>query len=141
MKQMNDSNDTESEWPAPAERVHAIAERVHAITQARRLRDQAAKGGLSFEAYLPPSLALWLLDMIEQEMFLDPSEAAFVTLWQHEELELHTDLRDELLKRRMRSAVDEPGPGIPFEEIMADLREEFTDGRPEPARWKKRNQT
>ena len=34
------------EWPDPADEAHAIE-------QARRIRDQAAKGGLRFEAYLP----------------------------------------------------------------------------------------
>jgi len=130
---MNDSDDAEFSLPDPAERAFAIE-------QARRLRYQAAKGGLSFEAYLPPTLALWLLDRIEQDIFPDPSEAAFVTLWQHEELELHTDLRDELLKRRIQSSIDDPGPGIPLEEIMADLRENLTKPRPKPARWQKRNQ-
>jgi hypothetical protein len=33
------------------------------IAQAEALRDQAGKGGLRFEAYLPPDLAEWLLDI------------------------------------------------------------------------------
>ena len=32
-----------------------------ARSQARNLRDQACKGGLRFEAYLPPKLANWAL--------------------------------------------------------------------------------
>jgi len=36
------------------------------IAQARALREQAGKGGLRFEAYLPPDLAEWLLDLIER---------------------------------------------------------------------------
>jgi hypothetical protein len=48
-----------------------------------------------------PSLALWLLDLIEQETFLDPSEAVFVILGEHKELEPHADHgRRELLNRR-----------------------------------------
>ncbi|CAH2783374.1 MAG: hypothetical protein CBARDCOR_3617 [uncultured Caballeronia sp.] len=45
------------------------ADNAHAVEQASRLRDQAAKGSLKFEAYLPPSLALWLLDQIERAGF------------------------------------------------------------------------
>jgi hypothetical protein len=39
------------------------------IAQARALREQAGKGGLRFEAYLPPDLAEWLLDLIERGVF------------------------------------------------------------------------
>lgn len=43
--------------------------------QAKALRETARKGGLKFEAYLPPWLAEWMLDMIERGVFTDPSEA------------------------------------------------------------------
>jgi len=121
-----------TEWPDPADQAHAVE-------QAKRLRDQAAKGGLRFEAYLPPALALWLLDRVEQGKFLDPSEAVFVILGEHEELEPHADLRQELFKRSIRAAADDPRPGIPDEEVMERLREEFKGPRPEPARWEKRS--
>ena len=85
------------EWPDPADKVHAVE-------QARRIRGQAAKGGLQFQAYLPPELALWLLDRIEQGIFLDPSEAVFVILGEHEKLEPHADLRRELLKRSIQGS-------------------------------------
>lgn len=104
------------EWPDPADKAHAVE-------QAKQLRDQAAKGGLRFEAYLPPSLALWLLDLIEQDTFLDPSEAVFVILGEHKELAPHADLRRELLKRRIQVAADDSRPGISMEEMKALLRE------------------
>jgi hypothetical protein len=47
------------EWPD-------LADKAHAVEQVRRLRNQAAAGGLKFEAYLPPDLAIWLLDRIER---------------------------------------------------------------------------
>lgn len=122
-------NDT-TEWPDPADMAHAVE-------QAKRLRDQAAKGGLRFEAYLPPGLALWLLDRIEQGKFLNPSEAVFVILDEHEELEPHADLRGELFKRRIQAAADDPRPGISGEELKARLREKFKEPLPEPARWEK----
>ena len=43
------------------------------IAQARALREQSAKGGLRFEAHLPPGLADWLLEQIEHGVFADPS--------------------------------------------------------------------
>ena len=120
------------EWPDPADKAHAVE-------QAKQLRDQAAKGGLRFEAYLPPSLALWLLDLIEQDTFLDPSEAVFVILGEHKELAPHADLRRELLKRRIQVAADDPRPALPCEEGMAEIREMLKQPRPEPARWEKRS--
>jgi len=122
------------EWPDPADKAHAVE-------QAKQLRDQAAKGGLRFEAYLPPSLALWLLDLIEQDTFLDPSEAVFVILGEHEELEPHADLRRELFKRMIQAAADDPRPGISGEEMMKRLREASKEARQEPARWEKRPRT
>ena len=119
------------EWPDPADKAHAVE-------QAKRLRDQAAKGGLRFEAYLPPSLALWLLDRIERGKYLDPSEAVFVVMGEHEELEPHADLRQELLNRSIKAAIADPRPAIPHKEAMAEMREALKQPRPEPARWEKR---
>ena len=120
-----------SEWPDPADKAHAVE-------QANRLRNQVAKGGLRFEAYLPPSLALWLLDLIEQGKFLDPSEAVFVILGEHKELAPHADLRQELLNRSIKAAIADPRPAIPHKEAMAEMREALKQPRPEPARWEKR---
>ncbi len=100
------------EWPDPADKAHAVE-------QAKRLRNQVNEGGLKFEAYLPPSLVLWLFDRIEQGQFLDPSEAVFVILGEHKELEPHADLRRELLKRSIEAAADDPRPGISGEKLKA----------------------
>ena len=120
------------EWPDPADKAHAVE-------QAKRLRNQVAEGGLRFEAYLPPSLALWLLDRIERGKYLDPSEAVFVILGEHKELAPHADLRRELLKRRIQAAADAPRPGISSEELKALLREKRKAPLPEPATWEKRS--
>lgn len=120
------------EWPDPADKAHAVE-------QAKRLRNQVNEGGLRFEAYLPPSLALWLLDRIEQGQFLDPSEAVFVILGEHEELEPHADLRREMFKRRIQAAADDPRPGISSDEMLKRLREATKESRQEPARWEKRS--
>lgn len=103
--------------------------------QAQIVRDAAAEGGLRFQAYLPPKLALWLLDRIEQGMFIDPSEAVFVLLDEARDLEPHSDLRQELLKRRILSTADDPRPSIPVEEFMAKFEATRKKLRPEPAVW------
>jgi len=109
--------------------------RAHAIKQAQGLRDSAKEGGLRFQAYLPPELALWVLDRIERGVFTDPSEAVFVLLDEARELKPHQDLRQELLKRRILSAANDPRPGICFEELMVKLEAMRTKPLPEPAAW------
>jgi antitoxin ParD1/3/4 len=120
------NTDDAFEWPDPADKAHAVE-------QAKRLRNQVAEGGLRFEAYLPPSLALWLLDRIEGGKYLDPSEAVFVILGEHEELEPHADLRQELFKRSIQAAADDPRPGISGEEMIRRLHELSAEPQPEPA--------
>jgi hypothetical protein len=48
-------------WDSPEAKAARIA-------QAEALRQQAGKGGLRFEAYLPPDLAEWLLSLIERDV-------------------------------------------------------------------------
>jgi len=119
------------EWPDHADKAHAVE-------QAKQLRDQAAKNGLRFEAYLPDQLALWLLSKIECGQFLDPSEAVFVLLGESHELESHTDLRQELYRRRIQAAIDDPRPPIPHERVETKVRELLKQPLPEPAIWSKR---
>ena len=128
---MTDTDDA-FEWPDPADKAHAVE-------QAKWLRNQVAEGGLRFEAYLPPSLALWLLDRIEGQKYLDPSEAVFVILGEHEELEPHADLRQELFKRSIQAAANDPRPGISGEEMIKRLHELSAEPQPEPATWEKRS--
>ncbi len=109
--------------------------RARASQQAQVLRDSTTEGGLRFQAYLPPRLALWLLDQIERGVFTDPSEAVFVLLDEARELEPHLDLRQELLKRRILSSANDPRPGVSFDEFMGKLEATRTKPRPKPAVW------
>lgn len=104
--------------------------------QAKALRETARKGGLRFEAYLPPRLAEWMLDMIERGIFTDPSEAVFVILGEHKELQPHRDLRDELLRRMIRASIDDPRPSLTSDEVAARLERILISTAP-PARWQK----
>lgn len=116
------------EWPTGQKKQETIA-------QAKALRQQACDGGLRFEAYLPPTLATWLLEKIERGIFRDPSEAVFVLLSEAEELEPHADLRKELLHRRLEAAIDDPRPSVPLEQVRDELRKKFAGPQPEPAAW------
>ena len=125
-----EQNEQENDWPSAEMKASSIA-------QAKALREQAKQGGLRFEAYLPPRLAEWLLGVIEEGTFISPSEAVFVFLGEHQELVPHADLRRELLKRRVQSAIDDPRPSISTEAIDKKMRTLVSRPRPEPAVWQK----
>ena len=124
-------DETSGEWRTPAQKAEDIA-------QANALREQAEKGGLRFEAYLPPGLAEWLLDFVEQGVFVDPSEAVFVMLGEQKDLEPHDDLRREILRRSLEAAMNDPHPGYTLEEVEERMRLRLEHPLPEPAVWRKR---
>jgi antitoxin ParD1/3/4 len=125
------NEESEDDWFGP----ERAAQR---IEQAKDIREQAKKGGLRFEAYLPPEFADWILELIERGVFTDPSEAVFVILGEHRDLEPHADLREEILRRSCQAAMDDPRPGIPHEKMKERLRELATRPRPDPAVWQHR---
>jgi len=109
-----DDPDTQGDWRTPADRARDIA-------QANALREQASKGGLRFEAFLPSGLAEWVLDFVERRVFVDPSEAVFVILSEHKDLEPYGDLRTEILKRSLDAARDDTRPPIPLDEFKKKM--------------------
>ncbi len=115
----------------------AFADNYAERDQAKALREQARAGGLRFEAYLPGSMADWLLERVERGMFVDPSEAVFAIVKNFIDMEPHRDLRDELLRRIIQAAMDDPRPGIPHEQVQEEMKRRFAEPRPEPARWEK----
>ena len=119
------------DWRTPAERESDIA-------QARSLREQARKGGLRFEVYLPSNLAEWLLYLVEEGVFTDPGEAVFVILGEHKDLEPHADLREEILRRTLQAAMDDPRPGCTAGEVNERIGKLMSEQRAEPAVWRQR---
>jgi len=115
----------------------AFADNYAERDQAKALREQARAGGLQFEAFLPTSLADWLLERIERGMFASPAEAVFAIFTEARELEPHRDLRDEVLRRMIDAARANLESALPHDEAMAELREEMARLRPEPARWQR----
>ena len=103
------------------------------------VRRQAAEGGLTFEAYLPPALAEWVIGLVEHEVFHSPSEAVFIAMQSFQELDEHPDLQQELLNRAMQKSIEaaEEGGGNPAEEVMERLRKALEEPRAEPAVWDK----
>jgi antitoxin ParD1/3/4 len=116
------------DWRTPDDRERDIA-------WAKALREQATHGGLRFEVFLPPGLAEWILDLVARGVFTDPSEAVFVMLGEQRELEPHGDLRQEILKRSLQAAVDDPRPGVSGEEFAERMRKRLEAPPAEPAIW------
>lgn len=127
-----DDPDMQGDWRTPADRARDIA-------QAKTLREQACKGGLRFEVFLPPGLAEWVLDFVERGVFVDPSAAVFVILGEHRDLEPHGDLRAEILKRSLDASINDPRPPIPLDAFKKKMAERMAELRPEPAVWRKNN--
>jgi len=96
-------------------------ERRAGAAHAAALKAQAAEGGLRFEAYLPSDLAVSLLDLISQGVFMDPSEAVFVMIGEQQDLAAYPDLRRELLRRTIEDAANDPHPGYSAEEVFAEI--------------------
>ena len=117
-------DEVESDWQDPE----------RDIAQANALRDQARKGGLRFEVFLPPGLAEWVLGFVARGVFADPSEAVFVMLGEQRDLEPHADLRQEILKRSLQTALEDLGPNLSAEEVEEEIRK-LGGSREEPAVW------
>ncbi len=128
------TEDAQNDWRTAEERASDIA-------QAKALRQQASQGRLRFEAYLPPGLAEWVLDFVEHGVFTDPSEAVFVILGEHKDLEPHDDLREESLKLSLEAAMNDPRPPVPMEEVMERMERLAAEPRPEAALWRQRKIT
>jgi Arc/MetJ-type ribon-helix-helix transcriptional regulator len=114
-------------------------EKARDIAQAKALRELARNGGLRFEAYLPPALADWILDLVERGVFSDPAEAVFVMLGEQRDMEPHADLRQECLKRTLEGAMRDPHPGFSLEAVNARLEELAREPRPPAAVWERRS--
>jgi hypothetical protein len=87
---------------------------------------------------LPPRLATWVLESIARKDFLAPDEAVCVMLKEAQELSRHADLRQELLRRSIGEAMDDPAPSIPAEEVFERLKALREAPKPEPAIWNRR---
>jgi len=111
------------------------AERKAGAAHAAALKAQAAEGGLRFEAYLPPDMAVWFLGLIERGTFKDPDEAVFVMLGEQEDLAAYPDLRRELLRRTIEDADNDPHPGFTAAEVFAEIKAKLASPRPPVAVW------
>jgi len=112
--------------------------RAGSLTRIQTLRTQAQVGGLRFIAHLPPPLANWLFDQIEDGLFVDPKEAVFALVALYREQELYDATREELLRRACLAMCIEDlrKPMPPIQDIGKHV-ENLLDAPPAaPAIWR-----
>ena len=110
------------------------------IAQAKALKTQAAESGLRFDAFLVPTQATWILELVERGDFIDPAEAIFVLMQEIQELQQHPDVKLALLKKRLDEGINQRdrGESISGNEVMANLKERVKKHtQSSPAYWDK----
>ncbi len=95
--------------------------------EARIIANTRARG-MTFEVFLPESMADWLRAKIAAGVFNSPGEAAFVAFQDLQELDRHPVVRETLLTAMIEASVKDPRRGIPIEEFreqfLAQMRED-----------------
>lgn len=114
--------------------------------QQARIRANVRARGMTFEVFLPDSMADWLRAKIAAGVFTSPGEAAFVAFQDLQELNHHPAARQALLTAMIEASVNDPRPGIPIEEVraqfLAQMREDAnTKPPPAPPRRGRRHTT
>ena len=108
------------------------------VEQVKSLKEQACKGGLRFEAFLTADLAEWILDMVGNGVFVDPSEAVFVFMQQAKDIDLYDDMKEEILSRRLDQGLKDVDEGrtSSMEEVRERI-DQCAKNKTEPAVWNK----
>jgi Arc/MetJ-type ribon-helix-helix transcriptional regulator len=90
--------------------------------QLERIKAHTRARGMTFEVFLPETLADWLRSKIAAGAFESPAEAAFVAFQDLQALDRHPDARRALLTAMIEAGVNDPRPGIPAAEVIEELR-------------------
>ncbi len=103
-----------------------------------RIRAHVRARGMTFEVFLPETLANWLREKISAGVYQDPGEAAFVAFQELQELDRHPEVRKQLFAAMVDAGLSglEPGETMTLEEWrarhQAQLREWARTEPPEP---------
>jgi len=92
-----------------------------------RIRANIEARGMTFEVFLPESLADWLRAKIAADFYADAAEAALVAFQELHELDRHPRVRTALLDARIQAALDDPRPGISVEEFRTQLQAKWRE--------------
>jgi hypothetical protein len=86
-----------------------------------RVRRKIRERGLTFEVFLPEGIANWLKARVAEGAFEDPAEMAFVAFQRFIELYEHPEVEKQLLHAVLDESMNDPRPGIPAEQVHAEL--------------------
>ena len=81
----------------------------------KRIQAHIRARGMTFEVFLPESLANWLREKIKVGVYKDPGEAAFLAFQDLQELDRHPQVREQLLAAMLQAAMVDPQPGVSIE--------------------------
>jgi antitoxin ParD1/3/4 len=87
--------------------------------QQERIRAHIRARGMTFEVFLPESIADWLRELLAAGVFENAGQAAFIAFQEMQELDRHPKVRQQLLKAMIKASEDDPGEGISMEELRA----------------------
>ncbi len=90
--------------------------------ESRRIQQRTRQRGMTFEVFLPEGLSDWLKAKIDAGVFESPAEAAFVAFQDMHELDRHPEVRKQLLKAMIQSAMDDPRPSSPAAEVFDRIK-------------------
>jgi Arc/MetJ-type ribon-helix-helix transcriptional regulator len=88
---------------------------------------------MTFEVFLPESLADWLRKKIADGVYTDATEAAYLAIQDLRELDRHPEVRCDLLGAMINDALKEPVETFTIEEVrfkLRALRREYADNDP-----------
>jgi hypothetical protein len=108
------------------------------VEQARSLKGQAEKGGLKMEIWLDSCSALWILNKIEEGVFMDPAEAVQVYVGQAREIDPYPEVKRQILNCFIQNGIESGvAEGVSAHEFMGELLKESEYDCADPAVWVK----
>ena len=110
--------------------------RNHNMQHAQELLCDLGQRGLRFKAFLPGDLAHWLLTTVSAGHFTHPNEMIVEMAKVYRILELHPDLKQELLERHINQVRADKAPRTSNESLSEGIDQLGAIQAPEPLEWK-----
>ena len=103
------------------------------LEQRERIRANIRARGMTFEVFLPESLANWLREKIAAGVYANAREAAYLAFQDLRELDRHPEARRGLLTAMISESMKDTGRTYSPEEVRAEiraLRQEYANTEP-----------
>jgi Arc/MetJ-type ribon-helix-helix transcriptional regulator len=103
--------------------------------QQARIREHIRARGLTFEVFLPESIANWLRQKITDGVYANAGEAAFAAFQDLQVLDRHPDVRKALISAMIKDSQDDPGRSVSLDELRHERQmrlREYANTEPPP---------